>query len=202
MKKIFILADSISVHYGPFLEKYVSGKFEYDRKGRHMDCEDLNVASRINGGDSSHCLEYLEVFPDLEYDILVLNCGLHDIKTHSHGIQIKKDEYEKNLKSIISLVRSRGQKIVWVTSTPVDDEQHNRECKEISRYNKDLVEYNAIAEKVMTELGVPIIDLYTFTTNLDEPLYVDHVHYFEPVRKLHAAFIAGQLLALEQRGEI
>jgi len=54
----------------------------------------------------------------------------------------------------------------------------------------------------MKELEVPVIDLYSFTMSLDEPLYEDHVHFFEPVRKLHGAFIAGQVLALEQRGEI
>ena len=54
----------------------------------------------------------------------------------------------------------------------------------------------------MTELDVPIIDLYDFTSKLDMPLYEDHVHFFEPVRKLHGAFIAGHVLALEKAGKI
>ena len=202
MKKIFVLGDSISIYYGPFLEKYIKGTFEYDRKGKNQECKDLNIASQTNGGDSSNCLEYLELLPELEYDVLLLNCGLHDIKTHPTGIQIPPDEYEKNLRAIVELVRNRGKKIVWVASTPVDDEQHNRVCTDFFRYNKDIVRCNEIAEKVMSELNVQIIDLYNFTLNLDEPLYTDHVHFFEPVRKLHGAFIAGQLMALEKSGEI
>ena len=87
-------------------------------------------------------------------------------------------------------------------STPLDDEQHNRECTIFFRYNKDIVAYNEIAKKVMTELDVPVIDLYDFTSKLDMPLYEDHVHFFEPVRKLHGAFIAGHVLALEKAGKI
>ena len=202
MKKLFVLADSISMHYGPFLEEYIKGTFDFDRKGRNQECKDLNIASQVNGGDSSNCLEYLELLPNLEYDILLLNCGLHDIKTHETGIQITAEEYDKNLRAIVELVRSRGKKIVWVMSTPLDDETHNRECTIFFRYNKDIVAYNEIAKKVMTELNVPIIDLYDFTSKLDMPLYEDHVHFFEPVRKLHGAFIAGQVLALEQQGVI
>lgn len=202
MKKLFVLGDSISMHYGPFLAEYMKDVFEYDRKGKNQECKDLNIASQVNGGDSSNCLEYLQLLPNLEYDVLLLNCGLHDIKTHETGIQITAEEYEKNLKEIVELVRSRGKKIVWVASTPLDDETHNRECTIFFRYNKDIVAYNAVADRVMKELGVPVIDLYSFTMSLDEPLYEDHVHFFEPVRKLHGAFIAGQVLALEQQGLI
>ena len=202
MKKLFVLADSISIHYGPFLEEYIKDVFTFDIKGKNQECKDLNIASQVNGGDSSNILKYLELLPDLEYDVMLLNCGLHDIKTHSHGIQIPLEQYESNLRKIVKLICSRGKKLVWVTSTPVDDEQHNKVCTEFSRYNKDLLEYNSAAKKIMSELDVPIIDLYSFTTHLDEPLYEDHVHFFEPVRKLHAAFIAGQLLALEKSGRI
>ena len=80
MKKLFVLADSISMHYGPFLEQYIKGTFEYDRKGKNHEFENLDIASRVNGGDSSNCLDYLELFPNTEFDVLLLNCGLHDIK--------------------------------------------------------------------------------------------------------------------------
>lgn len=202
MKKLFVLGDSISMHYGPFLEEYIKDVFEYDRKGKNQECKDLNIASQVNGGDSSNILEYLKLLPDLEYDVMLLNCGLHDIKTHPDGIQISKEDYEKNLCEAVEIIRSRGKKVVWVSSTPVDDEQHNRVCTEFFRYNRDLLAYNEIATRVMNKLSVPVIDLYSFTEKLDEPLFIDHVHYFEPVRKLHGAFIAGHILALESAGLI
>ena len=202
MKKIFVLGDSISIHYGPFLEEYLRGSFEYDRKGKNQECKDLNIASQVNGGDSGNVLEYLQLLPDLEYDILLLNCGLHDIKTCDGVRQVSEEDYRKNLLRIIDLVMRRGKKIVWVTSTPVNDEQHNRICNEFLRYNADLVRYNEIALKVIEEKQIPVIDLYEFTNRLNMPLHQDHVHFYEPIRKLQAAFIVGHLMALEQNGVI
>lgn len=202
MKKIFVLGDSISIHYGPFLEEYLQGIFEYDRKGKNQECKDLNIVSQVNGGDSGRVLEYLQLLPDLNFDILLLNCGLHDIKTCDGVRQVSEEAYRKNLLQIIDLVHNHGKKIVWVTSTPVDDELHNRICQSFKRYNADLVRYNEIALKVTEEKQIPVIDLYGFTNRLNIPLYQDNVHFLEPVRKLQAAFIAGHLMALEQSSVI
>ena len=202
MKKVFILGDSVSMHYGPYLEAYLEGTFTYDRKGKNQECKDLNIASQVNGGDSSNVFEYLQLLHDLEYDVLLLNCGLHDIKTCEGVRQVSEENYRKNLTEAIDLVLGRGKKIVWVNSTPVNDEQHNRICKAFSRYNEYLLKYNDIAKEVMKAKAVPIIDLYSFTNKLGMPLHEDHVHFYEPVRKLHAAYIAGALMALEQAGEL
>ncbi len=53
--------------------------------------------------------------------------------------------------------------------------------------------YNAIAESVMNNNKIPIIDLYSFTLNLGDDPYCDHVHFKENIRQLQAAFIAGWL---------
>jgi hypothetical protein len=47
----------------------------------------------------------------------------------------------------------------------------------------------------MSRAGVPIVDLAGFTLSLGDPeeIFVDHVHYKEPVRALQAAFLAGWL---------
>ena len=197
MKKLFVLGDSISIHYGPFLEEFVKGFYKYDRKGKGKDFKDINQHSQVNGGDSNDVLRYLEENPDLDYDVLLLNCGLHDIKTRDR-IQVDEKTYGENLKKIIELVYSRGKSVVWVMSTPVEDERHNKISFPVCRYNRDVVRYNEIAATVMAKKHVPIIDLYSFTCNLNMSLYHDHVHYLEPVRKLHAAFVAGSLMALEQ----
>lgn len=202
MKKVFVLGDSISIHYGPFLEAYMQNIFDYDRKGKNQECRDLNIASQVNGGDSSNVLEYLQLLPDLEYDILLVNCGLHDIKTCEGIRQVSEKNYEKNLKEIVDLVLNRGKKLVWVNSTPVNDEQHNRICTIFSRYNEDLIRYNKIAAEVMAQKDIPVIDLYNFTNNLKMPLHEDHVHFYESVRKLQAAYIAGSLAALEYSGRL
>lgn len=196
MKKLFVIGDSISMHYGPFLEEYIKGFYEYDRKGKGKDWKDINQHSQVNGGDSNDVLRFLEETPEIEYDVLLLNCGLHDVKTRDK-IQVDEKTYEENLEKIISFVQSRGKKVVWVMSTPVEDERHNKISYPVCRYNRDVVRYNEIAARVMGKMQVPVIDLYSFTCNLNMPRYQDHVHYVEEVRKLHAAFIAGSLMALK-----
>ena len=83
--RLFVIGDSISIFYGPYLKKYVEGKFDYDRKrdkGEAMKNLDNPVGA--NGGDSRMVLSYLKELsadPSFKADVLLLNCGLHDVKT-------------------------------------------------------------------------------------------------------------------------
>lgn len=61
MKKIFIVGDSISLHYGPFLEQYMKGFLKYGRKGYQGEIGDINNWGLANGGDSGQVLTYLQV---------------------------------------------------------------------------------------------------------------------------------------------
>lgn len=193
MKKLFVLGDSISIHYGPYLKKYLSGKMEYSRKGEASETGDLNQVSDANGGDSGDVLDYLQKTAEMEYDILLLNCGLHDIKV-TDGRQVELEQYRSNLEKILRLVDSRGKQVIWVTTTPVDDEQHHRCMKKFARFHADVRLYNQVAEEIMQKHQIPMIDLYHFTKQLGEGVYVDHVHYIDSVRQLQAAYIAGALL--------
>ena len=66
VKKLFVLGDSISIHYGPYLERWLEGRFAYDRKGRaDADGPGLDCESRVNGGDSANCLAYFAGRDDL-----------------------------------------------------------------------------------------------------------------------------------------
>lgn len=197
MKKVFVLGDSISIHYGPFLKQMLAGKMAYTRKGENGVVGDINKATDVNGGDSSHVLSYLQQMQRMDFDVLLLNCGLHDIKV-VEGRQVEPEEYRENLKQVLELMRERGKPVVWITTTPVDDEQHKRCIQQFARYNRDVLLYNEIASEVMGTYGVPVIDLYHFTLQLGmgEGIYADHVHYLEPVQKMQAAYLAGALLAL------
>jgi hypothetical protein len=115
---------------------------------------------------------------------------------HSGAKQVPLAQYRENLTSIVSLVATMGTRLIWVRTTPVDDEQHNSRSKEFYRYALDVTAYNAVADEIMAAAGVPMIDLFAFTRSLGDGVFCDHVHYIEPVRKLQAAFIAGQLYAL------
>lgn len=190
--RLYVIGDSISIHYGPYLEKFLSQKFIYDRKGKSVDPGDLDYVSNVNGGDSRNVLQYLQSTKPV-FDTLLLNCGLHDIKTINSCKQVPPEDYRCNLQNIIQTVHKMNRHVVWLNSTPVNNERHNSLCTSFKRYNEDILYYNEIAASVMTEHHVPIIDLYEFTAKLGEDIYCDHIHFTKPVRQLQAAYIAGCL---------
>ncbi|WP_158858162.1 SGNH/GDSL hydrolase family protein [Lunatibacter salilacus] len=199
LPSVFVIGDSISIQYGPYLEQYLQGVFEYDRKRDDgQSSANLDNPAGANGGDSGMVLDYVKIKledPNFKPDVLVLNCGLHDIKTPigTTEKQVSLDTYKSNLVEIFDLLTSRGIKLVWVRTTPVDDEQHNSRQQSFHRFAADLEAYNEAADAIFRSREVPIIDLYQFTKNLGEDIFIDHVHYGEEVRAKQAAFIAGFL---------
>jgi lysophospholipase L1-like esterase len=198
--KIFLIGDSISIQYGPYLKEYLAGSAVMERKEDNGEAnDDLNVPTGANGGDSGMVLEYLKVMlPKTEFkpDYLLLNCGLHDIKTkiNTNTRQVSESEYKNNLSQIIDLLRKKDIQMIWIRTTPVVDSIHNHsENKWMHRFAKDLKEYNHIADSIFIAQQIPMIDLHGFTQNLGSEHFIDHVHYDEETRKLQAAFIAGNL---------
>src|SRR5690606_19411799 len=84
MRKLFIVGDSISIQYGPYVKALTTDYLRYDRKrGEAEALVDLDKPVGANGGDSSMVLQYLlEQDKGVQYDVLLVNCGLHDMKTN------------------------------------------------------------------------------------------------------------------------
>ncbi|RRA98081.1 SGNH/GDSL hydrolase family protein [Larkinella rosea] len=196
---VYVIGDSISMRYGPFLEKYVQGVWQYDRKSDDgQAAKNLDVPVGANGGDSRMVLAFLKIKTAekaFQPDVLLLNCGLHDIKRNpeTNVIQVDSVSYRKNLEAIWQLLHKRNIRLVWMRTTSVEDERHNTRSKAFKRYARDLDAYNAIADEVMRKHGVAVIDLYTFTRSLGSDHFVDHVHYDDSAMQLQAAYIAGFL---------
>jgi hypothetical protein len=199
--KLFVVGDSISIHYGPYLKNSLEGFFSYDRKRDEGEAiKDLDHPIGANGGDSGMVLAYLKELKstvDFNTDYLLVNCGLHDIKRKSvkDSTQVSLKNYKDNLQSIIRLSEEMKVKLVWVNSTPVIDTIHNRRVPFL-RFEKDLIAYNKAADSIMLQANVPIIDLYTFTKKFISNGYLDHIHYKEDIREKQADFIAGNLIAI------
>lgn len=197
-RNLFVIGDSVSIHYGPYLKKMIEYKFNYDRKrGIEQALEDLDTPIGANAGDSKMVLQYLqeECDKNTKYDILIINCGLHDVRVDrfSNKIQVELKEYEMNLANIIEISKSMANKTIWVGLTPVIDEIHNSRKEGFLRYNQDVIKYDTAAKEIMEEHKIPCIDMYNFTKSLGDDVYSDHVHFKEEIRKLQAAFIAGYL---------
>ena len=199
-RSVFVLGDSISIYYGPHLKRFVAGLLDYDRKrGEEEAIADLDNPVGANGGDSRMVLEYLreQNSRGVTYDILMVNCGLHDIKTDPEKgtRQVDVEEYERNLVAITKLGKEMSETMLWVTTTPIHDEQHNSRMKEFFRYSRDVDEYNRSSDRAMSEAGIERIDLYGFTTRLGPDIFRDHAHFTEETAAWQAAFIAGYLYA-------
>jgi len=207
LPSIFLIGDSISIQYGPYLQRYLSGTIEYARKNDDGEAQkNLDVPVGANGGDSRMVLAYLKKKikePGFQPDYLVLNCGLHDIKHNPQTgiIQVSETEYRSNLLAIIELVKKKNIDIIWIRTTPVVDSIHNSKSKTIRRYATDVATYNRIADEVFSINQIPIIDLFDFTQKLGTDEFIDHVHYNEKTRALQAAYLAGYLQSYVKRSK-
>ena len=111
MKSIFVIGDSISLYYHKYLKELFKNVAEYSRKGSEEDIkialEDPNNPFGANGGDSRRVKAYMEKMKkeNIHVDILLVNCGLHDIRKDrvTGKIQVPEEEYAKNLEDIIKL---------------------------------------------------------------------------------------------------
>ena len=197
---VYVVGDSISIQYGPYLETYLGEAFSYARKtGEEAVLQTHGLPREVNGGDSSSVLAFLQAMTGagvLACDVLLVNCGLHDIKTdpQSGEKQVPIDDYRCNLRAIVELIAPLPMQLVWVRTTPCDERVHNARSINFHRFAADCDAYNAVADEVMATADIATIDLYTFTKALGDDLYCDHVHFHEHVRQLQAAFIAGWLL--------
>jgi lysophospholipase L1-like esterase len=202
LPKLFLIGDSISIHYGPFLQNYLAGYLQFERKLDDGQAEkNLDVPGGANGGDSRMVLAYLQSkikHSTFNPDYLLLNCGLHDIKRNpaTKKIQVSEQEYRENLEAIVQLLNAKHIRLIWIRTTPVVDTIHNAKQRAFHRFAADVESYNKIADEVCLKYNIPEIDLFTFSERLGIEQFIDHVHYKEPARDLQAAYIAGSLLAI------
>lgn len=200
--KIYVVGDSISIQYGPYLKKYLNEKIMYSRKeGEEEALLDLDNPQGANGGDSKMVLTFLDALfrsGKLDADYVILNCGLHDIKTNTQTKkqQVPIEEYEKNLKAIIKLFQNSKIKLVWIRTTPCIDKVHNTPDSKFHRYSIDNLNYNDVADKLMKQAKIPSIDLFSFTQKQGTDLFCDHVHFHEHIREKQGIFIAGWIECL------
>jgi lysophospholipase L1-like esterase len=204
LPRLYVLGDSISMHYGPHLEEALRGKWHYERKQGREGNPDHGTGA--NGGDSAAVLAYLRdrlASGGIAADWLLLSCGLHDIKSdrETGRLRIALPDYEANLRAVLETVRQLGPRPVWVRTTPVLEVLHNAVPgpKEFNRFAKDVATYNAAADRIMVAAEVPRIDLFAFTEPLLPEATYDGVHFNEDTRSRQAAFIARELQRIAGR---
>lgn len=203
-KQILMIGDSTSILYGPYLRENLQDKYSYRVKGNLKDAViNLDNPNGANAGNSRMILEYFKHYNETEIkfndDIILLNCGLHDIKADpkTGKLAISLSVYKSNLDSIYQIIKRLDKKFVWINTTPVNDSIHNSKQVGFYRYNDDVMKYNAAADSLFNLYQVPIIDLYSYSKSFPLNSYSDHVHYKNEYSKLQAKFISDFLLSID-----
>lgn len=88
--------------------------------------------------------------------VIHFNLGIHDLLNTPEGkCAVPLEEYEKNLRMLVSKPQATGAHLIWATTTLIRHEVFLPE-----RPLGDPVEYNAVALRVMQENGIEVNDLH------------------------------------------
>lgn len=202
MIKVLLIGDSISLDYSPVMKKYLRGDIViYSRPGTEEAYKNLDLPIGGNGGDSRRVLNYIKELRDtgaLDCKYFFFNCGLHDIKRErpDENLQIDESTYRANLQAIMDIMREKGIKTVFMTTTEADGSRYPIEKMPFTRRAEDVLAYNEIARDVMKKNGADVIDLYQFTHDLGltgNALFRDHTHFRPDVIEAQAKYLAGEI---------
>ena len=186
--QVLIIGDSISLGYTPVLMGMLKGKIDITRPpnsgGGWINCE-----------GTKRGVEMIDEWLALKdhWDVIHFNFGLHDLKhvlpgttrnstDPSHPQQSNLQEYDENLRIIVSKLKATGAKLIFANTTPYPDKPGGplRRADQPAKYNK-------VALQIMKENGIPVNDLYGFTLpRMEELLLPKNVH-FRPSANLELA---------------
>jgi lysophospholipase L1-like esterase len=185
LPRVLIIGDSISIGYTLPTRELLTGKANVHR-----------IAT--NGGPTTNGVANLAKWlGDSKWDVVHFNFGLHDIKRDAEGKQqVPFDQYEKNLRQMVSELKKTGARLVWASTTPVPEGNLNP-----PRSDKDVVQFNQLAREIMDENGVQMNDLYGFAkpqlAKIQRPV---NVHFTDDGSKVLADQVAAAIqMALRRK---
>jgi len=186
LPRVLLIGDSISVGYTPGVRKLLEGKANV-----------LRIP--VNGGPTSRAVELLDGWLGAgKWDVIHFNFGLHDIKRRARAMtngemdmraewQVVREQYEKNLDTLVQKLKSTGAKLIWASTTPVPEGASGR-------IKGDEVIVNQIAEKVMKKYGVEIDDLGGYILpHLDKYQRPQNVHFTDEGSGFLAQKVAAEI---------
>ncbi len=171
LPRVLIIGDSISIGYTLDVRELLKGKANVHR-------------IPTNGGPTTNGLKNIKAWlGESKWDVIHFNWGLHDLKyiqedpskradpkaPGSH-LQVPLADYEKNLTELVKIMQGTGAKLIWCNTTPVP-------AGSDGRIEGDEVKYNAAAERVMKDAGIP-------TDELHERALV-RLHHFQLAANVH-----------------
>lgn len=179
LPRVLLIGDSISIGYTVPTRTLLAGKANVHRNegnGGPTDNGTKNIKKWLGKG---------------KWDVIHFNFGLHDIKLGTGKHQVPIDEYEKNLRELVKVMKGTGARLIFATTTPVPEGKVNP-----PRKDDDVVAYNKVAKKIMADNGVTINDLYSFALpQLDKIQLRANVHFTEKGSQVLAERVAAAIEA-------
>jgi acyl-CoA thioesterase-1 len=180
LPRVLLIGDSVSIGYILAVRDLLKGKANVHR-------------IPTNGGPTINGLANLAKWLDTgKWDVIHFNWGLHDLKFMDTGKQqVPLDDYGKNLRELVKQLKATGAKLIWCATTPVPE----GDLKPM-RKNSDVIAYNAVAKKIMDEVGVAIDDLYAYALpklkDIQRPV---NVHFSDDGSKVLAKQVVASIEA-------
>jgi len=150
LPRVLLIGDSISMGYTLPVRARLKGQANVHR-------------IPTNGGSTKDGVAHIdEWLGSGKWDVIHFNWGLHDLKHLKDGkLDLAGEqvstlaEYEANLRALVKRMQATGAKLIWATTTPVPEGAEGR-------VGHDELKYNAVARRVMKDLGVPTDDLHAW----------------------------------------
>jgi acyl-CoA thioesterase-1 len=183
LPRVLMIGDSISVGYTLAVREALAGKANVHRPA-------------ANCGNTSKGLQYLSQWlGDGHWDVIHFNWGLHDLTSIDDKPEVPINEYEKNLRELVTRLKKTGATLIWCSTTPVPP------GRRAPLKPEDVLRYNEMARKIMDENGIAIDDLYAFALpRLKEIQQPTNVHVTPEGSKVLAQQVAASIeAALQQR---
>ena len=186
LPKVLLIGDSICSGYHKGVEKALAGKAVVARAGS-------------GGRDTRYTLEKTPNWlGDGKWDVIHFNWGLwdmrHAVKDGALTYAVPVEEYEANLRKLVTQMKSTGAKRIWASTTPVLWDEPGK-----GRTNPDVIRYNEAAARVMKENGVAVDDLYAVIKpridELQSKAYATDVHYNEKGYQVLAGAVTKEIEA-------
>jgi acyl-CoA thioesterase-1 len=160
LPRVLLIGDSISIGYTAATRALLKGKANVHRIS-------------TNGGPTTRGIQSIDKWlGEGNWDVIHFNWGLHDLKYIGDKKQVSLDDYDHNLRRLVERMKKTGAKLIWCSTTPVPD------GVKPTRKNAEVLEYNAVATKIMEDNGIVTDDLYTFADKqLNKIQRPNNVHF-------------------------
>ena len=170
LPRVLIIGDSISRGYTTPVRHALKGKVNLHR-------------APANCGKLAYGIKNLDVWlgdKSNKWDVITFNFGIHDRKTPDSS-------YTNDLKTVIVKLQATGAKLIWVNTTPVP-----KGAGEYVEGNSERV--NKLASEIMTELNIPIVDLYSKVKDVpSEHKIANNCHFRDGGYEILGAEVAAKI---------